>query len=72
MTGEPLPVAFRDLPAEAFPFTVELLKADTRTVVWTATVDGPGALRVPGPDETGPGRKIVRVTFADGTVQEEA
>lgn len=65
-----LPVAFRDLPAEAFPFTIELLNAGTREVVWSATVDGPAAVRVPGQDETGPGRKIARITFADGTVQE--
>jgi hypothetical protein len=68
MTGRPC--AFSDLPAGAFPFTVELLRADTREVVWKATVDGPGAVIVPGPDVTGPGRKIARVTFADGTVEE--
>jgi hypothetical protein len=71
MTGEPLPVAFRDLPAEAFPFTVELLDAGTREVVWgPVTVGGPGALKVPGQDKTGPGRKIARITWADGTVAE--
>ena len=67
-----LPHAFSDFPASAFPFTVELLQADTREVVWKTTVDGPGLLIVPGLDMTGPGRKIARITFADGTVQEEA
>jgi hypothetical protein len=65
------PAAFADLPEEMFPFTVELLSAATREVVWAATVDGPGALLVPGPDQTGPGRKAVRITFPDGTVTEE-
>jgi hypothetical protein len=65
----PLPVAFKDLPAAAFPFTIELLNADTREVVWTVTVDGPGVITVPGRDVTGPGRKIARITYPDGTVE---
>lgn len=65
-----LPAVFRDLPADAFPFTMEILDADTREVVWAVTVDGPGAIRVPGLDETGPGRKIARITWADGSVVE--
>jgi hypothetical protein len=61
---------FHDFPADAFPFTVELLDAETREVVWSATADGPGAMRIPGSDELGPRLKAARVTFADGTVQE--
>jgi hypothetical protein len=64
------PFAFHNLPAEAFPFTIELLDAGTRNVVWTTTVTGPGVVDVPGPDKTGPGRKIARVTFPDDTVEE--
>jgi hypothetical protein len=66
----PPPVMFRDLPAEAFPFIIELLDEGTREVVWSVTVDGPGMIAVPGRDVTGPGRKIARVTYADGTVEE--
>jgi len=45
--------------------------AGTREVVWgPVTVGGPGALKVPGQDKTGPGRKIARITWADGTVAE--
>lgn len=65
-----LRTAFHDLPASAFPFVMEILDAATREVVWTAEVKGPGALRIPGTDETGGGPKAVRLTFADGTVQE--
>lgn len=65
-----LPAAFRDLPASAFPLVLELLDAGTREVVWAVTVDGPGVVRVPGRDKTGPGRKIARITFADGTAEE--
>ena len=61
---------FTDLPARAFPFKVELLDAETREVVWSATSDGPGVMRIPGLGETGPRPKAVRVTLADGTVQE--
>jgi hypothetical protein len=65
-----LPVKSADLPASAFPLTVEVLDAETREVVWSATADGPGAMRIPGPDELGPRPKAARVTYADGTVQE--
>jgi hypothetical protein len=71
MADEKPAVKFHDLPAAAFPFTVELLDAETREVVWTAVVDGPGTLRVPGPDELGPRLKAARVTYADGTVEED-
>jgi hypothetical protein len=64
-----LPVAFTDFPAEAFPFTIELLNPAGQ-VVWAVTVDGPGAVRVPGPDVTVPGRKTARITYPDGTVDE--
>ena len=65
----PLPAAFHDLPAGAFPFTVEILN-EACEVVWAVTVDGPGAICVPGPDVTGPGRKTARITYPDGTIDE--
>lgn len=39
--------AFRDLPADAFPFTVEFIARNTGEVVHSIHVDGPGALVVP-------------------------
>ena len=63
-------VAFADLPADCFPFTVELLDHATRDVLWSQTGDGPGAMRVPSAAELGAERVAARVTFADGTIQE--
>jgi hypothetical protein len=65
-----IPAKFTDLPARAFPFKVELLDAETREVVWSATAAGPGALWIPGQDELGSRPKVARVTFADGIVRE--
>lgn len=63
------PTAFTELPASAFPFTVELWGPEANPwggpPTFTATADGPGALQVPGlgwPTWT-------RVTYGDGTVQ---
>jgi hypothetical protein len=66
-----LPVAFRDLPAEAFPFTVQLLDAGTREVRWEQVVEGPCALRVPPRHEVNDGRMLVsRIVYADGRTEE--
>jgi hypothetical protein len=62
---------YTDLPADSFPFTIELLDAETRLVRWTALVKGPGVLHVPSRAEVNDGKTLTaRVTFADGTVQE--
>lgn len=42
------PVAFHDLPPEAFPFAIELFRTDNGEVVWRTEVYGPGAIEVPG------------------------
>lgn len=48
-------VAFGDLPADAFPFTIQFLRHDTREVVHSIYVDGPGAIAVPAlKDKYGP------------------
>lgn len=59
-----------DLPAAAFPFTVELLDAETRDVLWQVAVTDPGALRVPGKAELGGRATTVRIKYADGTEAE--
>jgi hypothetical protein len=35
---------FRDFPRSKFPFTVELLDAETREVRWSVTIEGPGGV----------------------------
>jgi hypothetical protein len=59
------PVAFHDLPASAFPFTVRFYDAEG-TELWSATADGPGAMRIPGFDQPKVHKTVVE--FADGTV----
>jgi hypothetical protein len=61
---------FTDLPAECFPFTIELLDPVTREALWSVTSDGPGAIQVPAARELGAERVVARVTFGDGTVEE--
>ena len=64
-----LPTRFRDLPADAFPFKVELLDAVTREVCWEAEADGPGAMRIPSWDEVNDGRPVAaRITLGTGEV----
>jgi hypothetical protein len=65
------PSAFHDLPASAFPFTMELLDAETREVRWSQKVTGAAAIRVPSRDEINDGKPLTsRITFADGEVVE--
>lgn len=40
-------VAFHDLPADHFPFTITITD-DEFGVVWEETVEGPCALEIPG------------------------
>ena len=47
------------------------LDAVTREVRWSATADGPGAVRIPGQHETNGGKPVaVRVTYGNGKVVE--
>lgn len=59
-----------DLPAGSFPFTIELIHPATRAAVWSVTVDGPGAIKVPAARDLGHARLESRVRFPDGTVTE--
>lgn len=62
--ADALGAVFRELPASAFPVVFVFVDRAQR-VVWEATVNGPGVLRVP-PLEQEHGPVRVRVTFADG------
>lgn len=61
-----IPHKFVDLPRKAYPFTIEAFDHDD-AVIWSETVKEPCALEVPGFHG---GVKFVRVTFADGNVEE--
>lgn len=61
--------AFRDLPADAYPFTVEYLNAKG-VVVRTEYVEGPGMMEVP-PLHNLFGPISVRITFANGDTHTE-
>jgi hypothetical protein len=66
--SDELPVAFRDLPARAYPFVVEYFTT-TGAVVHTERVEGPGVMKVPGLSGLF-GPIGVRVTYASGEVVE--
>jgi hypothetical protein len=64
-------VKFADLPADCFPFTIELLDPATGETLWTSPrLDGPGAIWIPPARDLGVEKVASRVTFADGTVEE--
>jgi hypothetical protein len=56
---------FRDLAPVDFPFTIEMISAATGDVVWSVTVDVPGAITIPCRTELG-GPVDVRLRFPDG------
>lgn len=39
--------AFVDVPADAFPFVVEFFRESDGEIVYTITVEGPGAIHIP-------------------------
>jgi hypothetical protein len=59
--------AFVDLPAADFPFRIRIVD-DERGVVWEETVDGPGALAVPGFGPERADHRHVEVVYPDGSV----
>jgi hypothetical protein len=61
-----VPWACHDLPATAFPFTIELVDVDSGEVAWSFHVTGPGAIEIP-PVEA-PRVVQARIRYADGTV----
>lgn len=54
--------AFHDLPAKAFPITIEYRDAETDELLLTDTITGPGAYFVKGFQP-----RRVSVTLIDGT-----
>ena len=66
-----LPFAFHDLPASAFPFTLQLIDAKTRRVRWRQKITGPAVIRVPSRHEVNDGKLLAaRVVLADGSTVE--
>lgn len=62
-----LPVKFRDLPADCFPFTMEFYDVDTKEIYEVIHVDGPGATKI-NPKPAHVGRAGVKVRYANGKV----
>lgn len=48
MADEKIGVSFVEFQPEDFPFTVQLHDEETGELLWEATVDGAGAMKVPG------------------------
>lgn len=63
--------SYHDLPATAFPFTVQLVRADTQQVVWETRVSGPGVIHVPGMAAELGVPVMARLVLPDGHVIEE-
>lgn len=64
-------VAFADVPAEDFPMRIEFYRTDTKEVIRSIQIDGPGALQVPGLGGPDKGFWVgVRVTTATGEISE--
>jgi hypothetical protein len=62
------PSSFHDLPADSFPFTMEVFAKDD-SLLWSTTVEEPGAVAIPGfHGAVG----FIRVSFANGEVVEHA
>ncbi len=62
---------FFELPPDAFPILIELVRDDTGQVVWEQNVIRPSLVRIPG--FGGQGFRVHgRVTFGNGEVHEEA
>ncbi len=73
MTG--IPAKICDLPREKYPFKIEYLHPETREVVDSVTVEAPApgtrnALYIPPLAKMLGHPVAVRITFADGQVQE--
>lgn len=61
----------RPLPPSRYPFTIRLLDAATRRVVWEARLDQPAQVRIPTEHEVNDGRPVtVQAAWPDGTIDE--
>jgi hypothetical protein len=58
-------VAFRDLPADCYPFTVRARRESDGEIVWSRRVTGPCALQVP-PLSAEHGPVYIQIYYADG------
>ena len=69
-SGTAKQATFWDMPVSYFPLTVELIDVAAGNVVWSVTVEGPGALHVPAAKSLGVECVRARITSADGTISE--
>lgn len=63
-------IAYHELPAHAFPFTLQLVNEITGAVVWEIEVTGPGAIMVPSLRHLGV-PVVGKVIWPDGSSQTE-
>ena len=61
-------VKFVEVKPNDFPITLELLEPDTKEVLWSTIIEGPGALNVPGLAKLGVTHVLPRLTYPDGEV----
>lgn len=59
---------FASFPPEYFPIVITLIREDTGETVWEESVDGSGAIRVPGFGELGVGI-ATQIRYANGQRQ---
>lgn len=69
------PMAFINLPPEMFPVRLEAFRADTKEIVWFATVDQPkgdalSPLYIPPLAKIHGCRIGIRIKYADGVTTE--
>lgn len=63
-----LPVAFHDLPASEYPFTIEAINSVTGDIVWTRKVTGPESVYVPPLTRMVGAPVDIRLRSSDGSI----
>jgi hypothetical protein len=60
-----------NLPATAYPLTIIALRSDNRAEVWRHHLMSPGAVYIPPLAKQHGVKVIIRIEYADGTVDEK-